>query len=136
MAYPKWLYHREYAPDGLLVAREEDEPSGDGWVTTPAAFDPTYVEPPPLADDEQWDFLARGGRPFVAFPAWRYQANGEAKLVMTAEADEQLDKALWKDTPAAFATAPTSKTPHNATPPSPTPPVPPRPVDRKAKDKE
>jgi hypothetical protein len=132
--YPKWVYHKEHAPEGLFIHRAEDEPSGEGWVSTPAAFDPTYVPPPPLTEDAQFDFLARGGRPFVAYPSWRYHTNGEAKLVETAEADALLDRSVWKDAPGGGAIAPPVEAPPiNATPPpvhTPTRLVP------KVKDKE
>jgi hypothetical protein len=133
MQYPRWVYHKEHAVDGVLVPRAEDEPKGEGWVSTPAAFDPNYVEPPPLPPED----LARGGRPFVAYPTWRYAAHEEPRLVASAEEDEQLDKAIWKDSPAAVS--PTT-TPHNATPPVLPPPASQFarviPADRKAKDKE
>jgi hypothetical protein len=138
--YPKWVYHKEHAPEGLCVHSEEDEPVGDGWVSTPAKFDPNYVDPPPLTEDAQFDLLAREGRPFVAYPSWRYHKNGEARLVETAEADEQLDKSVWKDTPLAFTNlavpVPTPITPHDATPPPGATSPPTRPADRKVKDKE
>jgi len=134
MAYPKWIYHREQAPDGLFVACAEDEPTGDGWVSTPALFDPTYVLPPQLAPDAQHDLLARGGRPFVAYPAWRYADGEEPRLVLTAEADEQLDKATWRDSPAAAP--PINATPPAFTPSRETPPPVTRPVDKKPKEKE
>jgi hypothetical protein len=123
--YPKWVYHKEHAPEGLLVHSEADEPKGDGWVSTPALFDPNYVLPPQLSPEAQAEQGARGGRPFVAYPAWRYAEGEEPVLVATAEADEKLDKAKWKDTPVV--------TPLPTTPPA-------RPSvsfpEKKAKDKE
>ena len=124
MVYPAWLYHRTEAPDGRLVACEDDAPSGEGWVTTPAAFDPHYVAPPPLAPAELTELMLRNGVPYIAFPAWRYHTSGEARLVETAEADALLDKAEWRDTPAPVA------------PPSVPVVVRPPAVDRKVKDKE
>ena len=37
--YPKWVYHQEKAPKGIIVKNEKEKLElGEGWVDTPAKF--------------------------------------------------------------------------------------------------
>lgn len=101
-AYPRFLFHKEHAPEGFLIATPDAEPTGEGWVDTPAAFDPAYQPPPPSAAPEgsiPEDARARGFVP-VAYPSWRYDKDGNSLLVKTAADEAKADPAIWKHSPA------------------------------------
>jgi hypothetical protein len=119
--YPRFLFHKEHAKDGRLIKSAADEPTGDGWVDTPAAFEDGYVAPPPQVDAKGLPAAApTPGHVHKPYPSHRFNQAGESCLVKTAEEDAALDAAVWKDTPdpAAFADAPPA-TP----PPAPTTPA-------------
>lgn len=94
----RFLFHKVEAPEGKQFA-DDVEPTGDGWVDTPAKFDPNYVEPPKA------DLLVVPGG-FIhtgpSFPAHFYNRAGELKEVANAEQFEALNPDVWKDSPAAF----------------------------------
>src|SRR3990167_6581220 len=97
--YPAIRYHKTLAPDGITVANASQEPDGEGWVTTPAAFDPGYVPPATrLRDGDPLPFVRPPDRPYVAFPAMRYARDGAEQTVNEAQA-ATLDPAVWKDHP-------------------------------------
>lgn len=101
--YPYWVYHKELARDGKLVRSEADEPKGDGWVDTPAAFEEGYVKPEPQVNEAgQPKSAPVPGHVHVSYPSWRYNKAGEEKQVLNAEEDHALDASVWKDTLAAF----------------------------------
>lgn len=101
-AYPCVRYHKELAPEGRLVRTADGEPTGEGWVDTPAAFDPNYVPPPPLDPNVVTSDAVRPGYVPQRFPACRYDGNGNIQLVKTQEEADTLDPRQWKDSPAAF----------------------------------
>jgi hypothetical protein len=110
----RYLYHPELAPDGKLFRAGTADPSEKGWVTTPAAFDPDYVAPPPAPPEERPVPGLPAMGPRVLFPSWRYhRGTGEARLVATAAEAGELG-AEWVSTPAdvgppAPAPAPTAE---------------------------
>lgn len=114
LKYPRFAYHAELAPDGLLVRTPADEPTGDGWVETPAAFDPKYVAPPDTVEPGSVPAeAAAAGYVPRPYPAHRYNRDGDFVVVRTAEDDAALDPAVWKATPdpKAFSDAPPPTTP-------------------------
>lgn len=101
--YPKFLYHKTAAPEGQLIRTEADEPTGEGWVDTPQAFDPAYVPPPVLVPPGTVPADAPGFVP-TPYPSFRYHRDGQTQLVRTVEEDESLDPDVWKHSPADFDT--------------------------------
>jgi hypothetical protein len=115
--YPKWLYHKDLAPDGRLIRGPEQDPIEDGWVDTPAAFDPAYVAPPPRDPDAVPDAAVKAGYVHRPYPSHRYNASGESRIVHSLAEDDMLDPADWKDSPAAFGDPPPAAAPAPAPPP-------------------
>lgn len=107
--FPTIRYHRTEAPDGVLIpSAEKLAELGAGWVDTPAAFDPNYVPPPPVAKRESPSAAVarRAGYRPQEFPAIRYNRLGEDRIVRSAAQLAELDPAEWRDSPAAFGDAP------------------------------
>lgn len=100
--FPICLFHREEAPEGKVFMSQETLPSGEGWVDTPAAFEPGYVRPEPAPDAMPSDeFVRRAGKPILRFPAHFYRKNDPDHPfeVRNAKEYEALDKELYRDTP-------------------------------------
>lgn len=128
--YPRFLFHKELAKDGRLIKSAAEEPTGDGWVDTPAAFEEGYVAPPPQVDAKGQPAPApTPGHVHKPYPSHRFNKAGVSCLVNTAEEDAALDAAIWKDTPdpAAF--------PDDAPPSAPPPAAPDGPLTGAAAQK-
>lgn len=113
MTQDRWKYHKTLAPEGRLVKAADPDPTGDGWVDTPAAFEEHYVAPDPDAVVDPPGTVTVGGRTKLLYPSHRYNAKGEVQEVKNAEEDGRLDKAVWRGSPADF-------TPEEAAPAVPT----------------
>ena len=119
--YPAMRYHKTLAPEGREVTNAQKAAElGEGWVRSPAAFDPGYVELPEPEDGTPMDDVAPIEREYIPYPAMRYSRDGQERIVQTKEQDNDLDPAIWKATPdpAAWANEPAP-----ATPPPPAPPA-------------
>lgn len=94
-----FMFHKVHAPDGQLF-EDGVTPQGDGWVDTPAAFEPGYV-PPPAEPEGLPERERRAGYVPQAFPSHRYRKGDPDNpiLVQSAEDAAALDPAEWKDTP-------------------------------------
>lgn len=107
--YPRFAYHKTLAHEGRLIKSAEDEPTEEGWVDTPAKFDPNYVEPPQIgaAPGTVPEEARRRGFVPQQYPAKRYhQVTGEDRRVESAQEDGALDPSVWKDTPPASVEVP------------------------------
>jgi hypothetical protein len=116
MSYPRFLFHKELAPEGKLIRSAEDEPSGEGWVDTPQKFDPAFVEPekavaPGTVPEDKPGFVPQ------PYPSYRYGRSGETKLVRNVEEDDALNPEDWKHSTADFDKK------DDAPAPPPTPPI-------------
>ena len=115
--FPAMRYHKTLAPDGQEVKNAAKAAElGEGWVRTPAAFAPGYVEEPEPEDGSPIDEIVAAGREIIPYPAMRYTRDGKECEVGTLEKDNELDPAIWKDTPdpAAWGTAPALSPPDPA----------------------
>ena len=98
--YPAMRYHKTLAPEGKEVKTAEAAAAlGDGWVRTPAAFEPGYVEQPEPEDGSPIAEARPPGKPYVPYPILRYARNGEERLFGEAE-DQARDPNIWKASPA------------------------------------
>lgn len=107
---PLWLY----GPDGKeRLVKDLDTLAAllkEGWADTPAAFLPGYVPKATLAASA----AAKAPVLVVAqFPGYRYNKDGDAKLVRSQEEADALDPTQWKDTPdpSAFVAPPAPPAP-------------------------
>lgn len=116
--FPTIAYHKTLAPEGQLIqSAEQLSGLGEGWVDTPAAFDPNYVRPEPVAPSRAGAGPRRPGA-VQEFPAVRYNRVGEDRLVRSVEEADALDPEEWKASPADFP--PVAAAPA-ALPPAPAP---------------
>lgn len=108
--YPTMRYHKDVAPEGIEVRNAEQEaklaPADQGWVDTPAKFDPAYraltADPPEGTPFETYVVPAK---PPVPYPAMRYGRGGEERVINSPDQEE----AGWQDhpwTPAELAVPP------------------------------
>ena len=95
--YPCVRYHKILAPEGREILNAvKDAALGEGWVDTPAAFDPAYVPPATrLKDGDPMPVTRTPGQAYVEYPAMRYARDGREQEVMS----DGLDPAEWKDHP-------------------------------------
>lgn len=105
--YPAMRYHNTLAPEGRVISSPEAEAAlGDGWVDTPAAFDPAYkaltTDPP---EGTAMDTVVLPAKPPERYPAMRYARDGRTQVVRNAEEEVSLDPVEWKDTPDPHAWA-------------------------------
>lgn len=107
LVFPLFLFHPEHAVDGKIFHNAESLPKdGEGWVDTPAAFEPDYVKPAPPPDaTSSSEYARRAGKPVIRFPAHFYRKNrpDDPCTVRNAQEYEALDKDVWRDTYAASA---------------------------------
>lgn len=87
-------YHKTLASEGKLIRSAAEEPKGDGWVDTPAAFEEGYVKPAPAAPSSHY----APGRKFEAYPTARYNRAGDCVIVKSKDEEDSL-KGEWLDTP-------------------------------------
>ena len=107
--YPKMRYHKTLAPQGRTVLNtQQDVALGEGWVNSPAAFEPGYVEPPEPEDGALIHDPRPPDKEYIPYPAMRYARNGETTTVYNQAQDEALDPFVWRNTPdpAAWADVP------------------------------
>lgn len=98
--YPAMRYHKTKAPDGVEVKNAQQAADlGEGWVRTPAAFAPGYVETPEPEDGSPIDEILATGKEYIPYPAMRYARDGRECTVQNKEEDHDLDPAIWKKTP-------------------------------------
>ena len=107
--YPRSKYHKTLAPLGREVLNAQQEAAlGEGWVNSPAAFEPGYVEPPEPEDGALIHDPRPPDKEYIPYPAMRYARNGETTTVYNQAQDEALDPFVWRNTPdpAAWADVP------------------------------
>lgn len=126
--YPAMRYHQTLAPDGREVKdAAADAALGEGWVKTPAAFEPGYVDVPEPEEGTSMDTAVALTQEYIPYPALRYTREGGELIVNSAEEDQELDPRVWKKTPdpaawADEAPAPVADPASALTPPA-VPPV-------------
>lgn len=95
--YPCTRYHKDLAPEGREIKNAEKEAElGEGWVDTPAAFDPAYV--PPTVDPPEgtpFESYVAPAAPPIAYPAMRYSRDGGERTIQGPGEEE----AGWQDHP-------------------------------------
>src|SRR5688500_4298298 len=104
MAGATILYHKEHAQEGRQVTA--DQAAGmlaQGWVDTPAKFDPHYVEPAPMPKAAGLPKDAPAGYVPKRFPWVMYNRLGEDRLFRSQDELDRVSPDEWKDSPAAFA---------------------------------
>ena len=122
--YPAIRYHKELAPDGRTVVSAAAEAElGEGWVKTPAAFAPGYVEVPEPADGTPYEDVAPVAKEYIHFPVMYYGPAGQELTVFTAEQEEGLSSQMWRRSPADWVGGQASPSPAPAAASS-EPPVP------------
>lgn len=104
MTFPTTLFHKELAAEGKVFMTEADLPTDDGWVDTPAAFDPAYKKPAPVVPNGSIPADAPPGFVPNPFPSCRYRKGDpdHPKRVETAEEDAALEAAepgVWTHSP-------------------------------------
>ena len=93
--YPAMRYHKTLAPDGKEVKNAAQAAElGEGWVRTPAAFAPGYVELPEPEDGSPIDEILAAGKEPIPYPAMRYTCDGKECVVQNKEQDDNLDPAI------------------------------------------
>lgn len=102
--FPTTLFHKELAAEGQVFMTEADLPTAPGWVDTPAAFDPAYKKPEPIAPSGSIPADAPPGFVPNPYPSCRYRKGDpeNPKRVATAEDDAALEAAepgVWQHSP-------------------------------------